>query len=513
MVSVSCVYVLLFASPDSSLRRLDCPPPLVCKCKTGQRRLLGGQPQPSSPLVPPPPSPPSEPSGPRLDFVRSNPFPPFVESYPGSQLLPAITPKENAVWPPVKLVYWGHLYGTNGDAYWSFGSQMQTISKCPVPCTLRSLNPTEGAELAAADGVVMFGSNFDASGVYAEAIARRPLGQSWLWHWSEATSNYPIQGRPDMAAYFNYTAGFSMDTDYPLIWNTVVTAERLAKVAPFSARVPNILCLYTNCGSKNGRENILKQLQVALPGSVHCMGPCGRNAPFPPDIGDHRVYDAKWQVQSGFWDKKHALQNRYRFDLVVQNSNCEGAVDEKVWDALANGAIPIYYGAWNLQDMLPKGYKMVIFLKDYLPNRLHELKALVDSINASEEKFNEYHRWHELVKRSPRGAYTLPAHRKRVLGRYVAEDAHALHLEFSCWFCQRIVADRIAKRTGKVAKPDASCCDGAVQAGCAKRDRYEAENPPGQPPQDRFQIGDGIYDEIFYTGGSSRVNDGRFAVN
>jgi hypothetical protein len=425
----------------------------------------------------------------------------FTSRLPGSQMLPEVERWNPALLPPVNIVYWGALYGQRAVEFWNFKTAPQNITKCKVPCILTVLNYEEYDKLRAADGVIMYGSNFNPSHgpVYTEVVTRRPLGQSWLLHMSEATSNYPSQGTQAFASYFNYTSGFSQDTDYPVIWNTVVNHQRLSRLPKYKDRLAKVSCLYTNCASKNGREQVIEAVKHALPGIVDCMGPCGRNAPFPSDIGEHKVYwgDGK------FWDHKDKLQSRYRFDLVVQNSNCEGAADEKLWDALDNGLIPLYYGAWDVKDMLPQGYKMIIDLREYYPHNMKGLADLINKLNTDEAAYNEYFTWHDLVKKSPRGLYTLPAHRKKALGTYSAEENHSLHLEVTCWFCQRILADRMEKRVNKIAKADASCCDGSVNTGCPKFEAFKSRTK-GNP----FGIKDGIYPEWMITGLTSRVGDG-----
>lgn len=43
----------------------------------------------------------------------------------------------------------------------------------------------------------------------------------------------------------------------------------------------------------------------------------------------------------------------YKFYLAFENSQLEGYVTEKVWEPLLMGAIPIYWGAPDINDFLP----------------------------------------------------------------------------------------------------------------------------------------------------------------
>ena len=52
---------------------------------------------------------------------------------------------------------------------------------------------------------------------------------------------------------------------------------------------------------------------------------------------------------------KHELLAQYRFTLTMENFVYPGYVTEKIFDALAAGSIPVYLGAPDIEDFVPKG--------------------------------------------------------------------------------------------------------------------------------------------------------------
>ena len=55
---------------------------------------------------------------------------------------------------------------------------------------------------------------------------------------------------------------------------------------------------------------------------------------------------------------------KYDFSIVFENSNNEyGGISEKIWDAIATGSIPVYYGAPNIEAYIPK--KCFIDYRDF----------------------------------------------------------------------------------------------------------------------------------------------------
>ena len=65
-------------------------------------------------------------------------------------------------------------------------------------------------------------------------------------------------------------------------------------------------------------------------------------------------YDNSYQNYKGSTPNKIITYSNYDFSFIFENSNNElGGISEKIWDSMAAGCIPIYYGAPNIADYIP----------------------------------------------------------------------------------------------------------------------------------------------------------------
>lgn len=61
---------------------------------------------------------------------------------------------------------------------------------------------------------------------------------------------------------------------------------------------------------------------------------------------------------------KHEVMSRYKFTICFENQgNLNGYVSEKIFDCLLSGTVPIYFGAKNIQDIIP--FKCYIDFRDF----------------------------------------------------------------------------------------------------------------------------------------------------
>ena len=74
------------------------------------------------------------------------------------------------------------------------------------------------------------------------------------------------------------------------------------------------------------------------------------------------VYDKKETQSLTFPDSREGLLellSRYKFVLTIENAACDDYVTEKLWDALAAGAVPVYAGAPNIWSLVPNKKSIV----------------------------------------------------------------------------------------------------------------------------------------------------------
>ena len=88
---------------------------------------------------------------------------------------------------------------------------------------------------------------------------------------------------------------------------------------------------------------------------------------------------------------------RFKFCIAMENSITEDYVTEKVYDALAAGCVPIYYGAPNIERFIPTADSIINY-RDFMdPVKLgQEVRRLSENETAYAEKLawrNQPERW------------------------------------------------------------------------------------------------------------------------
>jgi alpha(1,3/1,4) fucosyltransferase len=90
-------------------------------------------------------------------------------------------------------------------------------------------------------------------------------------------------------------------------------------------------------------------------------------------------------VYKGPVDSKIETLKHYKFALAFENSNNEiGGICEKIFDVMAAGCVPIYWGAPNVLDFIPKN--SFIDFRDFIA--YEKLDKYLKSID--DESYNEY---------------------------------------------------------------------------------------------------------------------------
>ena len=97
--------------------------------------------------------------------------------------------------------------------------------------------------------------------------------------------------------------------------------------------------------------NFLKKLDHRLRVAIHAI----RNRTFPDLFSIYGSFFRKYKTFIGKIEDKQSFVKDSKFSLIVENSN--DRVTEKLFDALINGSIPIYYGP-KLETMGIPGHKI-----------------------------------------------------------------------------------------------------------------------------------------------------------
>jgi len=156
----------------------------------------------------------------------------------------------------------------------------------------------------------------------------------------------------------------------------------------------------TNCKASNSREKYIQALRQHI--AVDIYGPCGK----------HKCYDEEQCFKM--------LQQRYRFYLSFENSNCHEYISEKFWqNALQNNVIPVVFGASKLEysRVAPPG--SFIHVDDF-PTPQH-LARYLKVLSKDVKKYRKYFDWKKTV-----GAAVDVRFRPR-LSKYWCDLCEALH--------------------------------------------------------------------------------------
>jgi hypothetical protein len=100
----------------------------------------------------------------------------------------------------------------------------------------------------------------------------------------------------------------------------------------------------------------------------------------------YKYYKAALSVYKGSVEDKISTMSNYRFALCVENIVYPGYITEKIFDCLFAGCIPIYYGAPDIQEYIPKN--CYIDYREFKNN--YELDYYLQNFDST--KYNEFHK-------------------------------------------------------------------------------------------------------------------------
>jgi hypothetical protein len=123
------------------------------------------------------------------------------------------------------------------------------------------------------------------------------------------------------------------------------------------------------------RTKLVQDLQALGADLVDSYGLCAKNRDWPAN------HDR---------DKAHVMKT-HKFCIAMENNVDPDYVTEKLWDCLAAGAVPVYFGAPNVAEHLPGGRASAIFVEDFATPAA--LAAHLREVGADEHKWDAYRAW------------------------------------------------------------------------------------------------------------------------
>jgi hypothetical protein len=383
--------------------------------------------------------------------------PPNEKGYPAQMWLPFAVSERARAGRVIRLAWWGSVKGRPAQEFFSASrdvSGQKPLAYCPVPCLVSYMgDAARDVDLVrGADGLLIRGGSWLPSDGSAEdgqfqiAVKNRPPGQAWMVTGDEPSSVASFLGSDHVPAHFNYTSFCSLESDFPVFAHgAVLDRQQLERLPGFRGRTGKVLCAPGVC-------NFQHSLGHATSSLVDLLGP-------------------GWVDTSAGAAQERA---RFKFEVIIQDTFCTDFVGEALYQALQAGVLVVYEGAWNIDQYLIPGEKMIIQLSDWEDN-LEGLAKHLKHLDANETAYMEYFAW----RRHLDAPIAMPPLKEEVLGAPGTDDL--------CFFCQLILKDLITREMGihlppKIARKDRSCCDKKTRNGC---ERVEARFAGPVRPNER----------------------------
>jgi len=224
---------------------------------------------------------------------------------------------------------------------------------------------------------------------YYTMPAQKPKGQIWVaacgepYNRPQTGIDCHLMNDTKVMKDFDALSTFSTTSDFPAIQDPLVESAMRLPIPDFTSRGPELATIvFSDCHSST-RNAWVAEIMNSFKAKGHenallSYGVCMNNAKEPSCVGAE---------QGGFpgkWVNRCASRP---FKLVPENIEEAWYVTEKIWDALAEGSIPVYWGAAEVKLWLPAG--SFLYAGDF-----PSVDALVERmLTFTEADFDAAYRW------------------------------------------------------------------------------------------------------------------------
>ena len=158
--------------------------------------------------------------------------------------------------------------------------------------------------------------------------------------------------------------------------NFYVREGRFEEVPDFDDRIGPALCFissHCNVPFRDSMVDSLRNAGIAIEGFGKC-----HHSPNP-------------SIANRCKNDKRCIQKSYRFCLVSENSDSPGYHTEKIFDALRDGCIPVYWANVDAINFVPSE-DSVILIRNF-QNDIQALKSRIEEINGNPELWRSFLTW------------------------------------------------------------------------------------------------------------------------
>ena len=195
-----------------------------------------------------------------------------------------------------------------------------------------------------------------------------------ITHTMEGEQIYPeARVRPSAYRESEFYATTSFKSEIPLPYFSWKEYKIQHAAVDFQKVIKGASFLAVNCETFTEREKVVKAL-IETPLRVDSLSVCLHNAEPPPGVD---------------MDNKTAVMEQYLFHLAFENQETDDYITEKLWGALASGTLPVYLGAKNIKEHVPKN--SIIVADDFKSPQ--NLADYLIRLTNDKDLYESYHEW------------------------------------------------------------------------------------------------------------------------
>ncbi|XP_031555777.1 glycoprotein 3-alpha-L-fucosyltransferase A-like [Actinia tenebrosa] len=253
------------------------------------------------------------------------------------------------------------------------------------PCKIAACNFSISKDDISRSSVVVFHGYFTPSPMEMKALVlKKPRGQMWAWFNEEspASTSYPLNKLKNM---FELTITHLHESDIHTLYGDYFSLNHKSKIEAQK--------LYSNRNFTEGKDRLVLWL------ASNCRKAASLRLNIVKEIAKYIQVDVYGGCQKYFkqtgrcWRRTRdcqRLNERYKFYLSFENSNCKGYLTEKYWEnALDRNVVPVVIaGSYNKDVLIPGSY---IDILDF-PNA-EALAKYLHYLDKNETAYNSYFEW------------------------------------------------------------------------------------------------------------------------
>eukprot|EP00752_Nemacystus_decipiens_P011501 g10213.t1 len=320
------------------------------------------------------------------------------------------------------VVVWSNIRGWLDYLRPSFANNAREA--CPTECVFTS----DRSLLSQADGVLFHGPTFQNR---RDGFPRvKPPGVNYVFVNLEPRTYKPVQKLlrdHQLMSKFDLTMTYERSSDVPLGYVGDWPSSRYFDAPKPSFKEKDgfgspdaVAAFVSNCKAAGATERFKYMQELMKHATVHSFGHCLHNREEPQLVPGDGATNRQ--------ENKVVVLARYKFLLAFENNNqVRDYVTEKVYNGLQSGTLPVYWGAENVEDFVPRG--SVVKASDF--SSPAELGKHLKMLAANEDAYEEYFKWRD-----------DPEEEKRFEQDVLSRSAYGVNA--MCRLCDRVLADKKA---------------------------------------------------------------------